>query len=300
MTRGCLAGNPRAFKCHVPSNTHFTSDGGNALIGAVAFIEFSPGRIVEHIGSTFGTKPVRRTGFSLIELLVAIAIIALLAALLFPALASARERARRAGCKNNIRQFLLAAHLYGGDYLERLPSGLSELGNGSDEHIPILSTRTRLALLKYTVTPQILHCPGLGKPFNPVEGWFEYGYGFVIGYNYLGGHTNTPWPQLTPGIATWASPQTLAADNTLPLVTDMNDWSPGYHKSFAPHGARGPVLRQGDFANTAANGASPKDIGGVGGNVGLLDGSVTWKPLSQMRSYQGSHLWGTDGCLGMW
>ena len=241
-----------------------------------------------------------RSAFTLIELLVVIAIIALLAALLLPALASARERARRAACKSHIRQFLLSAHLYGSDNVEKLPRGVSELGNGTDEHIPIISTSTRNAILKYAATPKILHCPGLGKPFNPIEGWFEPGYGFVIGYNYLGGHTNSPWPQLTASFATWVSPQTLNQDSSLALVTDMNDWSPGYRKSFAPHGARGPILRAGDFSNTAANGASPKEIGGVGGNVGLLDGSVNWSPIAQMKSYQGSHLWGTDGCLAMW
>lgn len=238
--------------------------------------------------------------FTLIELLVVMAIIAILAALLLPALASAKERARRTACKNHIRQFILAAHLYGADYTEKLPPGLSELGSGIDEHIPIISTSTRNALLKYTATPKILDCPGLGKPFNPIAGWFESGYGFVIGYNYLGGHTNSPWPQLTAGFATWVSPQTLAEDSSLPLVTDMNDWSPGYGKSFAPHGARGPILRQGDYANTALHGASSRDIGGVGGNVGLLDGSVNWKPIARMKSYQGSHLWGTDGCLAQW
>jgi prepilin-type N-terminal cleavage/methylation domain-containing protein len=242
----------------------------------------------------------RQSAFTLIELLVVIAIIAILAALLLPALASAKERARRAACKNNIRQFIVAAHLYGGDYTDKLPSGLSELGNGTDEHIPIISTATRNSIVRYSSTMQILHCPNLGKPFKPIEGWFESGYGFVIGYNYLGGHTNTPWPQLAPGFLGWTSPQKLIEDSSLPLVTDMNDWSPGYKKSFAPHGARGPILREGDFSNAGANGASPRAIGAVGGNVGLLDGSVNWKPITQMKQYQGSHLWGTDGCLGQW
>src|SRR5438046_2860141 len=150
-----------------------------------------------------------RSAFTLIELLVVIAIIALLAALLLPALASARERARRAACKSHIRQFLLSAHLYGSDNVEKLPRGLSELGNGTDEHIPIISTSTRNGILKYTATPKILHCPGLGKPFNPIEGWFEYGYGFGIGYNYLAGRTNSRCPQLSETLTTWISAHTL-------------------------------------------------------------------------------------------
>ena len=70
----------------------------------------------------------RRQSFSLVELLITIAIIAILAALLLPALNSARDRARGIACLSNLKQCGMGIHTYGADNNDYVT--LREAGTG--------------------------------------------------------------------------------------------------------------------------------------------------------------------------
>ncbi len=75
-------------------------------------------------------KRQRQGGFTLVELLVVVAVITILAVLLTPVLAQAREKARQARCMSNLRQIAVAMALYVDDNAETYPRDVTRCSDG--------------------------------------------------------------------------------------------------------------------------------------------------------------------------
>lgn len=106
----------------------------------------------------------RSTGFTLIELLVVISIIAILAAILFPVFARARENARRAACMSNLKQIGLGIMQYVQDYDSKYPFDGAEY--------PSTPGKLPQILEPYSKSTQIFRCPSDPKAGGSLSSYF--------------------------------------------------------------------------------------------------------------------------------
>ena len=187
------------------------------------------------------TRHTPRRGFTLVELLVVIGIIALLVSILLPTLSKAREQAKRTACMSNLRQLGAITLMYAAENKGWLPArtadmpwpleALAQTGHtppqeGNPKHDMRLYFQKYFKGWDITKPNPIFHCPSMegtqmlvryGEQAWPARTTGEFGgmgsnY-YVMGYAYFGGFghnvyfTSQPQPGVVPGPGTqfWKS-----------------------------------------------------------------------------------------------
>jgi prepilin-type N-terminal cleavage/methylation domain-containing protein/prepilin-type processing-associated H-X9-DG protein len=228
----------------------------------------------------------RQRGFTLVELLVVLAVIALLISVRLPALARATDQTKRSQCASNLKQFALAMHIFANDNNDGLPTSSSAYWAWD---VPgDVGTFVESTGSPWTV----MYCPGTSPRFSDADNWNLYNYA-VPGYRVLGyantfsgsaavspadlNATLTPMP-VQVSVGTYATPlasqRVLLADATMSFPGENNPAMRfSYHYIDIPGGYSLAHL-------------SPHLVGRfpVGGNVGMLDGHVEWRKFAEMTS----------------
>lgn len=118
-------------------------------------------------------RPVRSGGFTLVEILVVIGVLAVLMGLILPVLARARAEGRRTACKSNLGQIAKAAQMYAGEHNSIYPKMATKPS--------VTPTEPRLCdvFATYAPDPRVFRCPADHLALYEMEG-SSYEWNFVL------------------------------------------------------------------------------------------------------------------------
>ena len=236
----------------------------------------------------------RLTGFTLVELLVVVAIVAILTAMLLPALASARESARRVHCASNLRQVAAATLILAQNNRGRfrlahcaLAETHSDAASYADprlrylggDHLSWLSTHmVRRYQKEAGLDPMSFTCPTRAEDFFRRD---REHLGFLrTGYFTMAGRRDSQFVHVQG--RRFKSPLRPSESARLVLATDILEQgtivgTAGDIQTSAPHGVRGLVA--------GPPHKTPAQLGSRGASVAWLDGSVSFVPQSELKAH---------------
>ena len=116
-----------------------------------------------------------RRAFTLLELLIIIAVVCIMAALLFPVGTKSRESARRSSCQSNLKQIGLGFMQYIRDYDEKWPLAYTD-NDGSGDYDAALDAGWMQITQPYLKSTQIFQCPSEATSYAPPTDATDYWY----------------------------------------------------------------------------------------------------------------------------